>query len=144
MMWLQELQLKMPKPLQKGWKHTCTRFYITAIWQPAIIQLSTETEVISHTFTHWKNKNKQSWEVVTTRCLWGSINRWIKKVAVFWVAWKEGGLPFDPQLRERRQPAAKRRLTQKLRVRSYHHPDDIGACLLPSDINPLGQCYWDV
>lgn len=95
-------------------------------------------------FTHWKNKNKQSWEVVTTRCLWGSINRWIKKVAVFWVAWKEGGLPFDPQLRERRQPAAKRRLTQKLRVRSYHHPDDIGACLLPSDINPLGQCYWDV
>lgn len=38
--------------------------------------------------------------------------------------------------------AAERRLIQK--VRSYHHPEDTGACLLPSDINPGGWGVTDM
>lgn len=55
--------------------------------------------------------------------------------------------PLTPAMRAcvRQQPAAERRLIQKrkLRGRSYHHPDDIGACLLPSDINRhvLPSCF---
>lgn len=63
-----------------------------------------------------------------------------EKVAVFWVARRRRRRKslLTPATRAcvTRQPAAESRLIQKLRLRSYHHPDDIGACLSPSDINP--------
>lgn len=101
--------------------------------QPTLVLLPAEIW-ISHTNTQNKTSSlEKRWPHAASELKKkGERRRW----KVFWVARRGQGVPSDPSYKGTRETAAaERRLKQKLK--SYHHPDDIGACLLPSDINPL-------
>lgn len=137
-----------------SWLHSCrwrrqmsekkimeTHTHMHRFFQQQFNNCSTiQRKIQINTFTqHSKNNKVSSLEKKWPHAASEVQKQVREKVAVFWVARRRRRKSLlTPATRAcvTRQPAAESRLIQKLRLRSYHHPDDIGACLSPSDINP--------